>query len=72
MQANRTSALLAAFALLGLAACGGDDDVADFETQEVITPTDTETVEMPVITEDTAVVETEIDIDADVDTVDVP
>lgn len=62
---------LAMFALVGLTACGGEEDVADYETEEVITEPDTEMVEVPMETTDTAVVETEVDVDADVDTVDI-
>lgn len=73
MQMKRISAFFAVVGMLGFAACGGgDEDVADLETQEVITEPDTQMVEVPVPTQDTAIVETEIDIDADVDTIDVP
>lgn len=69
MRKNRFAALLAALSFFGVAACGGGEE-ADITTEEIVTEPAVETVEVPVMTQDTSVVQTEIDIDTDVDTVD--
>lgn len=73
MLTRRLVAALAVVGTVGLAACdGGDADDADVIMQDTIMQTDIEQVEVPVQTTDTAVVRTEIDVDTDVDTMDVP
>lgn len=64
--------ILSVLAVAGLAACGGGD--AEDEgtmTQDTITTQETEMVEVPVQTTDTAVVQTRVDVDTavDVDTI---
>lgn len=70
MLKNRLLSAFAVVSLAGLAACGGEEEVADdaMITDTLVTPT-TETVEVPVTVPDTAVVTR--DVDVDVDTVDV-
>ena len=64
---NRLFSLLALFALVGFAACGGGEDTESTEvTQDTIGVAGTETVEIP--TTDTAVVTTEVTTDSTTDT----
>lgn len=72
MFRNRLLSAFAVVAFAGLAACGGEEEVADdaMITDTLVTPT-TETVEVPVTVPDTAVVTTDVDVDVDTDTVDV-
>ena len=72
MLTRRLVASLAICGTIGLAACaddGVDDDTMILE--DTITQQDVEQVEVPVMTTDTAVVQTEVDIDTaiDVDTI---
>lgn len=73
MLNKRAVSLLSIFAVAGLAACGGEAEVAD---DAVVTDTlvsqETEMVEVPVTVPDTALVTQDVDVDVDVDTVDVP
>lgn len=72
MLKKKAVSLLSLLAVAGLAACGGDDvDTADEVLTDTITTQDTEMVEVPVQTTDTAVVQTEISVDTavDVDTI---
>ena len=71
MLKNRIGTAFAFAAMVGLAACGGEEEGADVVTEEVVTTPEMETVEVPVMTQDTAVVRTEMDVDVDTDTVDV-
>ena len=67
MSKNRLFSLLAVFALVGFAACGGGDTEESTEvTQDTTTVPGTETVEVP--TTDTAVVTTEVTVDSTTDT----
>lgn len=71
MLKNRIGTAFAFAAMVGLAACGGGEENADVVTEEVVTTPEVEQVEVPVMTQDTAVVRTEMDVDVDTDTVDV-
>ena len=66
MSKNRLFSLLAVFALVGFAACGGDTEESTEVTQDTTTVPGTETVEVP--TTDTAVVTTEVTVDSTTDT----
>jgi hypothetical protein len=69
MLKNRLAHLVAAFALVGLVACNGDDrqTTVDADTTLVTQPT-TETVEVERMTEDTLMVERRVETDVTVDT----
>jgi hypothetical protein len=69
MLKNRLAHLVAAFALVGLVACNGDDRQThvDADTTLVTQPT-TERVEMVVPAEDTMMVERRVETDVTVDT----
>lgn len=74
MLTRRLLASVAVLGLFGLAACNGDDvEDADMIMQDTIMQPDTQTVEVPVETTDTALVRTRVEVDTavDVDTVDV-
>ncbi|MEX2582401.1 MAG: hypothetical protein WD766_03965 [Gemmatimonadota bacterium] len=71
---NRIFSVAAAFAFAGLVGCGSGAD-QEFETtdQEIITEPGTEQVEIEIPTEDTMLVEREVEteIDVDVDTTEI-
>ncbi|MBW3628552.1 MAG: hypothetical protein KY464_04565 [Gemmatimonadetes bacterium] len=67
MSKNRLFSMLAVFALVGFAACGGGEEGSETEvTQDTMTVPGTEMVEVP--TTDTAVVTTEVTVDSTTDT----
>lgn len=68
MLKNRTIALMAALAL-PLAACGGNDADVEAVSEEVVTQPVVEQVEVPVLTEDTAIVRTEVEMNVNRDTI---
>ena len=65
MSKNRLMSLFAVFALVGFAACGGDETSETEVTTDTTTMPGTETVTVP--TTDTAVVTTEVTVDSSVD-----
>lgn len=66
MRMHQHIRAMALFALVGAAACGGDEvEPDDVTTREVITQPGTEVVEVTVPTVDTAVVERTVDVDVD-------
>ncbi|MDQ3389674.1 MAG: hypothetical protein M3483_09240 [Gemmatimonadota bacterium] len=75
MLKNRLFAVIALSGLVGLAACGGDDEVIDdgaiATDTSLYTETDTELapVMAPVTTVDTGAVVTTVETDVDVDTI---
>jgi hypothetical protein len=74
MSAKRLLSIFSVFAVVGLVGCG-DDTTVERTEQEIFTQPTTETVEMPVMTEDTFMVErtTEVHVDTTrVDGADVP
>ena len=66
MSKNRLFSVLAVFALVGFAACGGEDTETTEVMQDTIPVAGTETVTVP--TTDTAVVTTEVTVDSTTDT----
>jgi hypothetical protein len=69
MLRNRTIHLVAALALVGLAACNGDDTQTRVDTDTTLfTQPTTETREVVVPTEDTMMVERRVETDVTVDT----
>ena len=67
MSKNRLFSVLAVFALVGFAACGGGDDAGNTEVlTDTVTMPGTETVQVPVT--DSALVTTEVTADTSVDT----
>ena len=59
--------MLSVLAVAGLAACGGgEEESPDSVTQDTVTTQETEMVEVPVQTTDTAVVQTEVSVDTSV------
>ncbi|CAN5853064.1 hypothetical protein BH23GEM6_BH23GEM6_23610 [soil metagenome] len=69
MLRNRTIHLVAALALVGLAACSGDDTHTRVETDTTMfTQPTTETREVVVQTEDTMMIERRVETDVTVDT----
>jgi hypothetical protein len=70
MKTNRLTAVAAAFALMGAAACGGADQEYVETDTEIVTERGTEIREIEVPTEDTLLVEREVrtQVDVDVDT----
>lgn len=69
MRIDRSIVGLGLVALMGLGACGAEEEPASdaVVTEEVVTEPTTETVEMQVPAVDTSVVRTEIDVDTSVD-----
>jgi hypothetical protein len=69
MLKNRLAHFVAAFALVGLVACNGDDrqTTVDADTTMMTQPT-TERVEVDVLSEDTFMVERRVETDVSVDT----
>ena len=72
MTMNRIFSVAAALSFATLVGCGDGSD-QDFETvdQEIITQPGTETVEIEVPTEDTMLIEREVDVDVNVDTTEI-
>jgi hypothetical protein len=69
MLRNRLVHLVAMFALVGLAACGGDDTQTTVESDTTLyTEPTTETVEVERMGEDTLMVERTVETEVDVDT----
>ena len=66
MSKNRLISMLAVFALVGFAACGGEETAETEVTTDTTAIPSTEMVEVP--TTDTAVVTTEVTVDSATDT----
>lgn len=70
MLGNQLKALVAVFAVVGLAACGGDDTATtDGMVTDTLIEQEQTTVEVPTVVPDTSVVVT--DVDTTRDTVDI-
>lgn len=70
MRIDRSIVGLGLVALMGLGACGAEDETSSdaVVTEEVVTEPTTETVEMQVPAVDTSVVRTEMTVDTTIDT----
>lgn len=68
MARNRIFPVAAALAFVGLVGCDGADRGFEQTETEVFTEPATETVEVPVVTEDTFMVERTVETDVSIDT----
>lgn len=70
MRIDRSIVGLGLAVLLGLGACGAEEEPASdaVVTEEVVTEPTTETVEMQVPAVDTSVIRTEMEVDTTIDT----